>query len=88
MKPFDVKPSTYINFNKENKKAPKFEVDDRVITLKYKNIFAKGYVPNWSEEAFMIKKGKTLCRGHMLLMILMVKKLLKGFTKKNCKKRI
>ena len=24
--------------------------------LKYKIIFAKGYVPNWSEEVFVIKK--------------------------------
>ena len=23
---------------------------------KYKNIFAKGYTPNWSEEVFVIKK--------------------------------
>ena len=25
---------------------------------KYKNIFAKGYTPNWSEEIFVIKKTK------------------------------
>ena len=25
---------------------------------KYKNIFAKGYTPNWSEEAFVIKEVK------------------------------
>ena len=25
---------------------------------KYKNIFAKGYTPNWSEELFVIKKVK------------------------------
>ena len=25
---------------------------------KYKNIFAKGYTPNWSEEVFVIKKVK------------------------------
>ena len=25
---------------------------------KYKNIFAKGYTPNWSEKIFMIKKIK------------------------------
>ena len=28
------------------------------ISLKYKNIFAKGCTPNWSEEVFMIKKVK------------------------------
>ena len=26
---------------------------------KYKNIFAKGYAPNWSEEVFVISKIKT-----------------------------
>ena len=25
---------------------------------KYKNIFAKGYMPNWSEEIFVIKEIK------------------------------
>ena len=44
--------------------------------LKYKNIFAKAYTPNWSEEIFVIKKLKTLFRGHMLLTILMEKNLL------------
>ena len=35
-----------------------------------------------------LKKLKILCRGYMLLMILMKKKLLELFTKKNCKKQI
>ena len=26
---------------------------------KYKNIFAKGYTPNWSKEVFLIKKIKS-----------------------------
>ena len=34
------------------KKNPKFKVDDHVRISKYKNIFAKGYTPNWSEEVF------------------------------------
>ena len=47
MKPADVKNNTYINADKEiNNKDPKFEVDDRVRISKYKNIFAKGYMPN------------------------------------------
>ena len=59
MEPVDVKSSTYIDFNKEsNNKDPKFAVDDHVRILKYKNIFAKGYNPNWSEEVFVIKKVK------------------------------
>ena len=59
MKPIDVKDNTYINTNKEtNDKDPKFKVGDRVRISKYKNIFAKGYTPNWSEEVFVIKKVK------------------------------
>ena len=59
MKPIDVKDNTYINTSKEiNNKDPKFKVGDRVRISKYKNIFAKGYMPNWSEEVFAIKKVK------------------------------
>ena len=70
MKPIDVKNSTYINTDKEtNNKDSKFKVGDRVRISKYKNIFAKGYMPNWSEEVFVIKKLKILFRGLMSLMI-------------------
>ena len=59
MKLIDVKDNTYINTNKEiNNKDPKFKVGDRVRISKYKNIFAKGYTPNWSEEVFVTKKVK------------------------------
>ena len=59
MKPIDIKQSTYFESSKEtNYQEPKFKTGGIVRILKYKNIFAKGYVPNWSEEAFMIKKVK------------------------------
>ena len=59
MKPADVKDNTYINAGKEiNNKDPKFKVGDHVKISKYKNIFAKGYMPNWSEEVSVIKKVK------------------------------
>ena len=59
MKPIDVKDNTYINTNKEiNYKHPKFKVGDYVRISKYKNIFAKGYMPNWSEEVFVVDKIK------------------------------
>ena len=59
MNPVDVKPVIYIDFNKENnKEGPKFKVDDHVTISKYTNVFAKGYVPNWCEEFFVITKGK------------------------------
>ena len=41
-----------------NDKDPKSKICDIVRLSKYKNIFAKVYVPNWSEEVFMIKKVK------------------------------
>ena len=49
MKPIDVKDNSYIGFKK---------VGDHVRISKYKNIFAKGYMPNWSEEIFVISKIK------------------------------
>ena len=59
MKPVDVKANTYIDFKKNvNDKDPKFKVGDHVRISKYKNIFAKGYMSNWSEEIFIIKKIK------------------------------
>ena len=41
-----------------NDKDPKFKVGDHVRISKYKNIFAKGYTPNWSEEVFVVNKIK------------------------------
>ena len=59
MKPTDVKDNTYIDFKKEvNDKDPKFKVGDHVRISKYKNIFAKGYTPNWSEQVFAVSKTK------------------------------
>ena len=59
LKPVDVKDSTYINFEKEvNDKDPKFKIGDYVRISKYRNIFAKGYMPNWSKEIFIISKIK------------------------------
>ena len=63
MKHVDVKDNTYIDFKKEaNDKDPKFKVGDhvkyKIQISKYKNIFAKGYMPNWSEEVFVVSKIK------------------------------
>ena len=59
MKPVDVKDNTYIDVKREtNDKNPKFKVGDHARISKYKTIFAKGYMPNGSEEVFIIKKVK------------------------------
>ena len=59
MKPIDVKGKIYINIDKEvDDNDPNFEVGDHMRISKYKNIFAKYYIPNWSEEVFVSKEIK------------------------------
>ena len=56
MKPIDIKSDSFAEYNEEsNGRDPKFKVGNHVKISKYKNIFAKGYAPNWSEEIFVIK---------------------------------
>ena len=58
-RPIDVTPDSYAEYNEDsNEKDPKFKVGDHVRISKHKNIFAKGYTPNWSEEVFVINKIK------------------------------
>ena len=58
MKAINVKSNSFAECNEEsNEKDPKFKVGDHVRISKYKNIFAKGYSPNWSEEK-CCKKNK------------------------------
>ena len=57
MKPVDVKSDSFAEYNEEsNEKDPKFKVGDHVRISKYKNIFAKGYAPNLSDEILVVKK--------------------------------
>ena len=59
MKPIDVGDDSFAEYDEEsNEKDPKFKVGDHVRISKFKNIFAKGYTPNWSEEIFVVKKIK------------------------------
>ena len=59
IKPIDVTSDSYAEYNEDsNVNEPKFKVGDHVRISKYKNIFAKGYTPNWSEEVFVINKIK------------------------------
>ena len=59
MNPVDVRDNTYSDLKKEvNDKHPKFRVGEHVRISKYKNIFAKGYTPSWSEEVFVVSKSK------------------------------
>ena len=59
MKPVDIKDNTYIDFEKENNdKDPKFKIGDQVRFSRYKNIFTKRYIPNWSDKIFVVSKIK------------------------------
>ena len=73
MKPIEFKDNNYIDYIKK---------------ANHKDISAKEYTSNWSEEVFVIKEVKILFYGHMLLVISMFKKLLEHFMKKNYKKQI
>ena len=57
MKPIDVTSDSYAESNKNsNVTKPKFKVGDHVRIWKNKNIFAKGYTKDWSEEVFVVSK--------------------------------
>ena len=45
-----------VYIDEHNEKDSRFKVDDRVRISKFKNIFAKGYTPNWSTEIFIVNK--------------------------------
>ena len=83
MKPADVKSSTYIDFRKENNKEdPEFTVSNHVRTSKYKSMFAKGYVPNWSQEVFPIKTVKNTVPWTYVISDLNEKEIVGTFHKK------
>ena len=59
MKPKDVKndkKAVYVEESSE--KSARFSVGDRVRISKFKNIFAKGHMPNGSKEIFVVNKIK------------------------------
>ena len=59
MKAIDVTSNSRAEYSEDsNEKDPKFKVGDHVRISKYKNIFAKGYTANWSEEVFVVSKIK------------------------------
>ena len=87
MKTVDVKDNTYIDIGKEvNDKDPKFKVRDCVKISKYKNIFVKGYAPNWSKEVFVIKKVKNTVPQTYVISDLNVKEIIGTFYEKELQK--
>ena len=89
VKPIDVKDNTYIDFKKEsNNKKPKFKVGDHVRILNIKIFLLKDICQIGLKKFLLLVKLKILYHGHMFSMILMVKKLLVHFMKKNYKLQI
>ena len=56
MKPVDVGNNKRVYIDQHNEKRSRFKLGDRVRMSKLKNIFAKGYTPNWSSEIFIVDK--------------------------------
>ena len=57
IKPIDVGDNNKaVYIDEHNEKDSRFKVGDRVRTSKFKNIFAKGYTPDWSKEIFIVDK--------------------------------
>ena len=54
LKPIDVGDNKRVYIDEHNEKDSRFKVGDRVRISKFKNIFAKGYTPNWSKEILNI----------------------------------
>ena len=90
MKLVDVKLSTYFDSSKEiNNKDPVYKTGD--IQLGYQNIksiFAIGYVLNWSEQVFVIKKVRNTIPWTYVISDLKGEEIVGKFTKKNCKNQI
>ena len=87
LKPADVKSNTYINSSKEiNDANPKFIIGDIARISKYKNIFVKDYVPNWSEEVFVITKVKNTVPWTYIISDLKGKEIVGTFYEKELQK--
>ena len=89
MKPIDVGDNYFAEYNEEsNEKDPKFKVGDHVRISKFKNAFAKGYTPNWSEDIFIVKKIKNTVPWTYVISYFNGEEIVGSFYKKNCRKLI
>ena len=87
MKPIDVKSDSFAEYNEEsNKKNPKFKVGDHVRISTFKNVFAKGYTPNWSEEIFLVKKIKNTVPWTYVITDLNIEEIVGSFYEKELQK--
>ena len=84
-KPIDVTSDSYAKFDKDSYVTkPKF--GDNVRISKYRNIFAKGYTENWSEEVFVVSKIKSAVPWAYVISDLNGEPIAGSFMKENCQK--
>ena len=87
MKPIDVRSDFYAEYNVDsNDKDPKFKISDHDRISKYKNIFAKRYTPNCSEEVFVKSKIKNTVPWTYVLSDLDGEKIVQAFYEKELQK--
>ena len=89
MKPIDVKDNTYVDSKKEvNDKIQDLKLEIMLEFLSIKLFLQKDTHQIGLKKFLLLVKLKIQFLGHIRLMILMVKKLLEVFMKKNCKRLI
>ena len=89
MKPIDLTSDSYAEYNKDsNVTKPKFKVGDLVRIQKYKNIFAKGYMQNWSEEVFVASNIKNTVPWTYLIIDLNGENIVGSFYEKELQKLV
>ena len=87
MKPIDVTSDSYTEYNEDSHVTkPKFKVGDCVRISKYKNIFAKGYTQNCSEEVFVVSKIKNTVPSTYVISDLNGEPIIGSFYKKELQK--
>ena len=87
MKPIAVKCDSFAEYNEEyNEKDPKLKVVDNVRISMYKNIYAKGYAANWSEEIIVVKKIKNTVLSTYLISDLNREEIIGSFHEKELQK--
>ena len=87
IKPIDVTSDSYAKYDKDSYVTkPKLKFGDNVRISKYRNIFAKGYTENWSEEVFVVSKIKSAVPWAYVISDLNGEPIAGSFMKENCQK--
>ena len=87
MKPIDVGDDFFAEYNEgSNEKGPKLKIGDHARISKYKNIFARGNSPNWSEEVFIVERIQNTVPGTYVISSLNGEEIVGSFYEKELHK--